>query len=175
MKPETRSFYELAVQRAVEEVAGTLDQATMMREVAELALPLLGQWCAVYMVDARHAVTAVSAAATDATFATILRQVVAQLPVVAIDARLPWNRAMQTGEPVMLHEPGADFYDALGTPELRDFVTALAPRSLVCVPLMARGRTIGRRTMTEAKSSPSADGDLVRRSVLVPDRAAGKA
>ena len=151
-------------------LVSTLDQSTMMREVAELALPLLGQWCAVYLVDGSRAVRAVSAAATDPTLSTILRQVVAQLPVIAIDARLPWNAAMQSGEPVMLHEPGADFHEALGTPELRDFVTALAPRSMVCVPLMARGRTIGGMTFgTSAGGRLHDDLDvLAAREVALP-------
>ena len=127
-------------------LVSTLDQGKLMREVAELALPLLGHWCCVYLVDAASNVTAVSFASTDERLGTILKQVVAQLPVAAIDPRLPWNQAMQRAEPVVLPTPGADFYDALDTPELRDFVTALEPRSLLCVPLVARGRTIGGMT-----------------------------
>ena len=123
-------------------LVSTLDQPTMMREVAELAIPLLGQWSSVYLVDATFNVVAVSSAAIEPTLGAILRQVMAQLPVAAVDPRLPWNHAMQTGEPV-LARPDAEFYDALGTPELRDFIQALKPISIVSVPLMARGRTIG--------------------------------
>jgi PAS domain S-box-containing protein len=124
-------------------LVSTLDQPTMMREVAELALPLLGQWSCVYLVSDSFEVTAVAAASVDPRLGTILRQVIAQLPLAAVDPRLPWNHAMLSGEPVRLGDPGADFYAALSSPELRDFVAALAPHSLLCVPLMARGRTIG--------------------------------
>jgi PAS domain S-box-containing protein len=124
-------------------LVSTLDQTTMMREVAELAVPLLGQWSVVYLVDTEFNVTAVSSAAADDRLRALVRPVVSQLPVAAVDERLPWNQAMLTGQPVLLREPGDSFYDALGTPELRDFMSALAPRSLLCVPLLARGRTIG--------------------------------
>lgn len=115
----------------------------MMNEIASLALPLLGQWTCVYLVDETFRVTDVSSAAVDDRLQSILRHVVKQLPLHAIDPRLPWNRAMQLGEPVLLTVVDEAFYAALGTPELRDFVGALAPQSLLCAPLIARGRTIG--------------------------------
>lgn len=121
----------------------TLDLRTMLNEVASLALPLLGQWACVYLVDEAYRVTDVSYAGVTERLRQILRHVVKQLPLHAIDPRLPWNRAMHGGEPVLLGSVDDTFYGALDTPELRDFVSALAPRSLLCVPLVARGRTIG--------------------------------
>jgi signal transduction histidine kinase len=151
-------------------LVSTLDQATMMREVAELAIPLLGQWSCVYLVSPGFEVTAVSAASVDPTLGTILRQVIGQLPVAATDPRLPWNHAMLAGEAVRLAEPGNEFYSALGTPELRDFVAALAPRSLLCVPLMARGRTIGGMTFGTSAGGRVHDelDGLAAREVALP-------
>jgi len=151
-------------------LVSTLDQPTMMREVADLALPLLGQWAGVYLVNASFEVTGVAASAVDPRLGTILRQVIGQLPLAATDPRLPWNAAMIGGEPVVLHDPGTEFYGALATPELRDFVAALTPRSLLCVPLMARGRTIGGMTFgTSAGGRLHDDLDvLAAREVALP-------
>ena len=148
----------------------TLDQASMLRVVSEMALPLVGDWACVYLVDDTFRVTAVDMAAVDERQLSMLRQVVAQLPVAATDHMLPWNRAMQTGRAVLLEQVEDGFYAALDRPELRDFVMALAPRSLLCVPLMARGRTIGGITFgRSATSRPHDDQDvLAAREVALP-------
>jgi signal transduction histidine kinase len=121
----------------------TLDQSAIMRVVSSMALPLLGAWACVYLVDDAARVFAVDFAAVDERQRSLLRQVVRQLPITASEPRLPWTRAMRTQEPILLAPVDDDFYDALGTAELRDFVAALAPRSIVSVPLIARGRVIG--------------------------------
>lgn len=124
-------------------LVSTLDARAIMNEVATLTLPAFGQWSCLYLVEPDAGVTMVASAALDEGQRSILRHVVKQLPVRPFDARLPWNRALQTGQPVLMARVDQAFYDALGTHELRDFVAALAPRSLLSVPLMARGRTIG--------------------------------
>jgi signal transduction histidine kinase len=148
----------------------TLDMGSMLRVVSEMALPLVGDWSCVYLVDDTFRVTDVDTAAVDERQLALLRQVVAQLPVTATDARLPWNRAMQTGEPALLAEVDDAFYAALGTPELRDFVAALAPRSLLCMPLMAHGRTIGGITFGRSATSRRHDEQdvLAAREVALP-------
>ena len=124
-------------------LAATLDKRSTLRTVAEMALPLLGDWCCVYLVDETWRVTDVDAAATDERRLSVLRQVVSQLPVSAADSRLPFNRAMHDDAPVLLAPLDESFYAMLGDPALEDFVRALAPQSLLCVPLTARDRTIG--------------------------------
>ena len=121
----------------------TLDQSAILRVVAEMALPLLGDWACVYLVDEAFNVIAVDSAAVSERRLSMLRQVVAQLPVSATDTRLPFNRSMQQRQPIVLAPLDDAFYQALGSPELRDFVAALGPDSLLCVPLVARNRTIG--------------------------------
>ena len=140
----------------------TLDLAAMLRLVSEMALPLVGDWACVYLVDETFRVTNVDISAAGQWELAILRQVTAQLPVNATDRFLPWNRAMHLGQPVLLDQVEEGFYVALGTPELRDFIAVLAPRSLLCVPLMARGRTIGGITFgRSATSRPHDDQDVL--------------
>ena len=124
--------------------ASTLDQSSTLRIVAEMGLPLLGQFAAVYLVEDGWRVKDVAMSATDPTVRSMLRQVVAQLPQQATDARLPFNRAMHKGEPVLFAPVTESFYAQLGENDtLRDFMRVLAPQSLLCMPLIARGRTIG--------------------------------
>ena len=123
--------------------ASTLDQKSTLHIVAEMALPLLGQWSCVYLVESGWRVSDVATASTDPSLKAMLRQVVAQLPVHATDERLPFNRAMHTGEPVLLAPVNEAFYAQLGNDTLRDFIRVLAPESLLSFPLIARGRTIG--------------------------------
>lgn len=148
----------------------TLDLRAMLNEVAALGLPLLGQWSTVYLVDATFRVTDVSSSAVEPRLRSILHHVVKQLPLHAIDPRLPWNRALQTGEPVLLEQVTDAFYAALNTPELRDFVSALAPQSLLCVPLIARGRTIGGITFGTTRGGRPHDQQdvLAAREIALP-------
>lgn len=148
----------------------TLDQRSMLRVVAETTIPLLGDWSVVYLVDESLRVVAATTAATSAEQHALLRQAVAQLPAVAADTRLPWTRAMQSGEPALQAELDEAFYAALGTPERRDFIMALAPRSLLCVPLLARGQTIGGMTFGRAADSRRHDEQdvLAAREVALP-------
>ena len=130
--------------KAGAQFASTLDQASTLRIVAEMGIPLLGQFAAVYLVEDGWRVRDVSMAAPDEAVRSMLRQVVAQLPVTATDPRLPFNRAMHRGEPVLFAPVNETFYAQLGDNDtLRDFMRALAPQSLLCMPLIARGRTIG--------------------------------
>ena len=123
--------------------AEILDQRSALRAIAEMAVPLLGEWAAAYAVDESWRVSDVQVASSDERKLPVLRQVVALLPVSATDDGLPFNRAMHAGQPVLLERVGEDFYAALGDEALEDFVRALAPESLLCVPLVVRGRTIG--------------------------------
>jgi signal transduction histidine kinase len=166
-------FRDITVQKRTDDLArllatasarfvSTLDQASMLRVVSEMALPLVGDWACVYLVDDTFRVTAVDIAGVDERQLAMLRQVVTQLPVAAVDPMLPWNRAMHTGRAVLLEQVEDGFYAALDRPELRDFVMALAPRSLLCVPLMARDRTIGGITFgRSATSRPHDDQDVL--------------
>jgi serine phosphatase RsbU (regulator of sigma subunit) len=60
---------------------------------------------------------------------------------------------LRTGEPVLIPDlPDAAFYEQeLGSGEHLDILLRLEPRSLMCVPLLARGRTIGAITLISSR------------------------
>ena len=91
----------------------------------------------------------------------------------------PIWQVVETGKPVLIPETAPDFAEALGaTPERRAMLEALAVRTLLAVPLSARGRLLG--VLTVASSRPGRrydDADLrlaeelARRIALALDNA----
>jgi PAS domain S-box-containing protein len=132
-----------ALGRAGSRFAATLDLKSTLDIVAEMALPCLGQWGCVYLVDEGWRVTASAVASPDAREHELLRRIVNQLPITATDERLPFNRAMHSGAPVLLSALDDAFFAALGSQPVEDFLRALDAQSLLCAPLVAHGRTIG--------------------------------
>ena len=87
---------------------------------------------------------------------------------------------LRTGQSVLLPDlPDLTFYErALGRGEHLDIVHCLEPRSLMCVPLLARGRTIGAITLVSSKPDHRYDEDdlllaedLAYRCALAADNA----
>ena len=76
--------------------ASTLDQESTMPIVAEMALPLLGQWSCVYLTDAAGQVSNVEVASSDARSLAILRAVAPGLAAAA-DETCPHPKSMGWG------------------------------------------------------------------------------
>lgn len=150
--------------------ASSLDRDATLRTVAGMALPLLGEWACAYMIDEQWRVIGAKAAAMDDRRRATLRALMAHLPKSATDDRLPFNRSMLTGKPVLLAHVDGAFRAALGDASLDEIFTALAPRSLLCIPLVARGRTIGGITFGTSAGHRAHDQRdvLVAREVAVP-------
>ena len=155
--------------RASERFISATDSPAMLRVVGEMALPLLGDWSIAYLVDETLRVTMVDIAAVDPKDLDLLRLLMAQMPA-APDPGAVWMQAMRRGEPVLLSRLDDDFYASLGTSAARDFMHALEPRSLLSVPLMARGRVIGGVTFGRSMARrPHDEHDvLAAREVAVP-------
>lgn len=175
-------FYrDITQQKRTEELAKVLataggrfasapDLKSTLRTVAEMALPLLGQWACVYLVDDSGKVSASRVAGIDVTRRDALRALVSRLPIAAVDERLPFVRAMQSGEPQLLTTVDDSFREALGDETLDEVFDALGPRSLLCLALVARGRTIGGITFGTSKGYRRHDERdvLAAREVAVP-------
>jgi PAS domain S-box-containing protein len=141
--------------------AATLDLTSTLEIVAEMALPCLGQWACVYLVNEDWRVTSVEVAALDERERVLLRRIVDQLPVSPANDALPFNRAMRTGEPQLLRGVSDEFYAMLESQPLEDFMRALDPQSLLCAALVAHGRTIGGVTFgTSRGSRPHDERDI---------------
>jgi PAS domain S-box-containing protein len=138
---------------AGEVLAESLDwEATLVR-VAQLAVPTLGDWCIVDVLEGDGVtVRQVAVSAVDREKEDLLREMRMLYPP-SIDSPQPAARALRSGEPVIF--PDLDPKSlATTTRDERHFelMTKLAPRSAVALPLVARGQVLGALTLAWSES-----------------------
>ncbi|HZF66662.1 MAG TPA: GAF domain-containing sensor histidine kinase, partial [Gemmatirosa sp.] len=165
-------------------LAASLDYETTLRAVAETAVPGLGDWCAVDMI-------------VDPT-ARAWPPRVERLAVVHQDpAKVAWAHELAerqppdwtapTGLPRVLRDGVTEFYPAIDdallvasakSPEELALLREIGFTAYLCVPLVARGRTLGALTlcMTDSKRNyDEADRalaeELARRAATAVDNA----
>jgi signal transduction histidine kinase len=132
----------LFIADAIEIVATSLDYQLTVQTLARIAVPKLGDWCAVYMLESDQQIRRLAVAsnlgphcATD-TLAAIFQ----------VDAAAPLGpaRVIRTGEQESADKITDELMDFLGVSSGQ--IAALpgeGPASYICVPLPARGRSIG--------------------------------
>ena len=159
-------------------LSSSLDYDQTLARVAQLAVPLLGDWCAVDLVAEGGAIRRVFTAHADPEKRELARRWREQHD---IDTDLPNGAAevIRSGRSEMV----TDIPDALLAANFKDAealqgVRALGIRSFLCVPLTARGRTLGAITLVTAESERRYDAadlelaeDLARRAALAVDNA----
>ncbi|WP_244274389.1 SpoIIE family protein phosphatase [Geodermatophilus obscurus] len=132
-----------------------------LQRVAEAVVPVLGDWAILTLADGTdgrtqdvaswHADPAMRAAT--ATYAAL------RLASVAPDA--PVLRALESGRLFTVADVPAVIRPTLPEGEVRDVFDALAPRTAVTLPLLARGRTLGALSVYRgADRSPAAAEDV---------------
>jgi PAS domain S-box-containing protein len=154
----------------------SLDLEVTLDRVASLAVPALGDWCVIHLVD-RDQVSVAAVGHADESKVALLRRAHEQYPV-RLDAPGGVGRAITTGE-VLRHDRVTDDVlrriarDATHLSMLRD----LQFGSLVTVPLRARGRQVGAVTVATNPERPLPDGtvevvvELARRAATAIDNA----
>ncbi|HET9016618.1 MAG TPA: ATP-binding protein [Thermomicrobiaceae bacterium] len=154
----------------------TPDYQATLRQLAELTVPVLADWCMVFLIeDGRQLRRAGVAHARpeDAPLARRLRGI-----PVAVIAPLLWS-ALRRGETVYLPGP-TEVAEALASfpPQYAEVLRGLAAGSVVTVPLRARGRNLGVLVCIRRDDGPGytrADctfvEELARRCALVVDNA----
>ena len=160
-------------------LSASLDYEETLEGITRLLVPELADWCLLDIVEDNGSVNQLAAAHAEEEKEDLLRRL--------RELRLfgegdPGSRAevIRTGQSVLLPDlPDTTFYErALGRGEHLDIVLRLEPRSLMCVPLLARGRTIGAITLVSSKPERRYDRDdlllaedLAYRCALAADNA----
>ncbi len=122
-------------------LASSLDYRTTLNNVANLAVPRLADWCAVDILEPSGKVDRLAVAHVDPEMVRWAREIQAQRP---IDMDAP------SGVPNVLRTGKSEIYPTI-TPEMLAHVPEedlalieqMQIRSVVLVPLVSRGRTIG--------------------------------
>jgi signal transduction histidine kinase/putative methionine-R-sulfoxide reductase with GAF domain len=124
-------------------LATSLDYEATLGEVARLAVPTMGDWCTVYMLDQDGAVRRVAVAYADPAKAPFAEALSCYPPSPA-SPRSTIAEVLRTGRAVLTPEIPASYVDALAQDaEHREIMRQLDFRSSMTVALGARGEVFG--------------------------------
>jgi signal transduction histidine kinase/CheY-like chemotaxis protein len=159
-------------------LASSLDYQATLTSIARLAVPFVGDWCAVHIHEADGSFRAVAIEHVNSPKAELLRELERRYP---IQPDAPYGVALvtRTGRPELIAEIPDERLAALSlSNENLVGIRSLGWRSSVCVPLLARGRILGALTCITAESGrrySEADvilaEDLAQRAALAIDNA----
>ena len=128
-------------------LAGSLASEATLRELARLTVKSLADWCVVDMVEPGDSIRRVAGAHADPSKASLVEEVLRLYPTRWTSPQ-PSTRALRSGEPLLRPE--------LSATELRSYcvddeharmVGDLGCRSILAVPLIARGRALAAFTL----------------------------
>jgi signal transduction histidine kinase/putative methionine-R-sulfoxide reductase with GAF domain len=133
---------------ASELLGSTLEHETAMKRLSALSVPYLGDWCIVDLLGSDGRVERVAVAHSNPELEERARQFQERFPLNPESPHGP-ARAIGTGRSELIREVTEDHLrDAsLGDPKLLDALRAIGMTSLMCVPLIARGRVLGAITL----------------------------
>ncbi|HLZ70697.1 MAG TPA: GAF domain-containing protein [Dehalococcoidia bacterium] len=158
-------------------LASSLDYATTLENAARLAVPALADWCFVDLVEEDDEVRRVAVCCADPADEDLARALRNYPPRRETPEGAP--KALRTGQSVLLPIVPDDFLArATRDPEHLRLARAYNPTSIMYVPLLARGRTLG--VLSLARTDPQRPygpddlrlaEDLARRAATAVDNA----
>jgi signal transduction histidine kinase len=159
-------------------LSASLDSEETLRRAARAAVPLLADFCTVDLIGPNDSLERVAAAARVVEDEEKLRRLGRRYPP---DPRLPSAtlRAVRSGESVVANDvTRGRLLAGVPDPELLRLVQELGARSVLIVPLTARGRRVGVVTFAFARSGRrytpetcSLAEDVARRAAIAIDNA----
>ena len=138
--------------RAGTVLASSLDYQATLRAVAQLAVPHIADWCAVDLAHDNGSIERLAVAHVDPVKVEVARKFQERYPD---DPSSPYSvsHVIRTGVPAVLYEITDEMIvSAARDEEHLRALRALDVRSLMCVPLLAHGRTLGAVTFVSAGS-----------------------
>jgi signal transduction histidine kinase len=160
-------------------LASSLDYNGTLKRLVRLCVPALADWCAIDMLGPNGEIERLAVAHEDSEKVRWARELQERYPP---DPDSPHGVAqvLRSGEPQFWPEFPQEILDeAIGDDhELREIVDRLGLHSSICVPLTARGRTLGALSLVAAEAHPSYTQvdlelatDLAHRAAVAVDNA----
>jgi serine phosphatase RsbU (regulator of sigma subunit)/anti-sigma regulatory factor (Ser/Thr protein kinase) len=144
-------------------LAQSLDPETTMQRLAELAVPTLGDWCAVHLVEGNFAV-AVAMASENPEATAMVRDLSDRHPI-SLDARAGLGAVIRTGRPVVARRVTIDDVRAsTDEGEIVDLLSRLT--SIAIVPMIFQGKAIGAVTLSNTTDRILDDAEVQLASEL---------
>src|SRR5262249_31549590 len=133
-------------------LASSLDYTTTLKNLTQLAVPTLADYCIVDIVAGDGSVERLAAAHRDPAKQALLFDIQRPYPM-AEDAPAGLRKVIRPGEAALFSQVADDFFTLLAsTPEHLALLRQLGLRSGICVPLTARGRVLGALTLSISDS-----------------------
>jgi PAS domain S-box-containing protein len=128
---------------ASQSLAALTDRQSTLEQVARVSVPFFADWCVVYCLDENDSMVPRAHAHANPLKDAVLAELLERKPV-SKDPATPTARAYESGRPQLVESLTDDMLLELGRDEpARRKLGELNPRSLISVPLVIRGRTIG--------------------------------
>jgi PAS domain S-box-containing protein len=173
-RAETRAAF---LARAAQVLDSSLDYLETLRALARLAVPDIADWCSISTYDDRGRMHRLAVAHRDPACDALAQELIDRGALLA-NAPAGAAFATRTGRPTLVD----DFTDAMlvaSLPDVRsqEIVRALGTRSVISVPLAARGRTLGAISLIAgtpahfSKEDLSVAEELARRAAVSIDNA----
>jgi PAS domain S-box-containing protein len=153
-------------------LTSSLDYASTLQMLARLAVPEIADWCAVHVVEADGDIQCVAIAHVDPAVEALGRELLARHPPRPT-SKYGVPVVLRMGRSVLRREVPDEVIAAFArTPEELATVRRLDLRSVMIVPLIARGRTLGTITFATAGSERRYETDDLRVAEDLAARAA---
>ena len=159
-------------------LSASLDYEKTLEGITRLLVPELADWCLLDIVEDNGSLNQLAAAHAEEEKENLLSRLREHRQFGEGD---PGSTAevLRTGQSVLLPDlPYPTFYERALEGEHLEIILRLGPRSLMCVPLVARGRTIGAITLVSSNPDRRYDEedlllveDLAYRCALAADNA----
>jgi signal transduction histidine kinase len=159
-------------------LAGSISDQRLIADLARFCVPTLADYCTVHVLDEDGAVLRVETAHHDPALEPVVRRLRAAYPAHREDER-GIGRVIRTQEPMFMPDFDGERLEAhAASPEQIELLREIRPVSIICVPLVARGRSFGAMSFTMAGSGRhytrddlSTASELARRAATAIDNA----
>jgi PAS domain S-box-containing protein len=159
-------------------LASSLDYEETLQRVAQLVVPGLADWCAVDVVDANLRLNQVAVAHVDPDKVAFAHDFRSRYPPDPNEDSGLYG-VLRSGRPELYPElPDELLEQSIPDTEQLEAIRALGMRSVMLIPMVVAGRTIGVLTMVSAESRRAFDehdlafaGDLARRAATAVENA----
>ncbi len=141
-------------------LSASLDYEDTLRRATRLLVPDLADWCLIDIAEEDGRVNQLAAAHVDPEKEDLLLEL-AEHRTFGEDDPGSTAEVLRTGRSVLLPGlPDGSFYEReVGAGEHLGVLRELEPRSLMSVPLLARGRTLGAMTLVSSRPDRSYDDE----------------
>jgi PAS domain S-box-containing protein len=158
---------------ATQELSRSLNWEATIQRVARLAVPNLADWCTVDVLEADGSLSLIALAHVDPAKVEWAHELRRRFPSNP-DNPSGVAHVVRTGVSELIPEITQELIDAanITDPELLEVVERLQLTSVMTVPMIARGRTIGALTMVWAESGKHYSEDDLRLGEDLASRAA---